>query len=36
MNATRWRVDGNVIDLTNRALLMGDSGEMVWVQPGVA
>ena len=23
MNATRWRVDGNVIDLTNRALLMG-------------
>src|SRR4030095_7254806 len=23
MNATRWRVDGNVIDLTTRALLMG-------------
>src|SRR4030095_12040251 len=23
MNATRWRVDGNVIELTNRALLMG-------------
>src|SRR6476659_6208866 len=23
MNATRWRVDGNVIDLTNSALLMG-------------
>lgn len=23
MNATRWRVDGNVIDLTDRALIMG-------------
>ena len=23
MDATRWKVGGNVIDLTNRALLMG-------------